>query len=62
LQYHKYCSCRIALHFSVLFSTFWQLVMGTVEDLHNLYPNVVPCNLNSEIKGTSINQVHFPRT
>ncbi|KAF5481249.1 hypothetical protein F2P56_001917 [Juglans regia] len=37
-------------------SQIHELVMGTVEDLHNLYPNIVPGNLNSEIKGTSMNQ------
>ncbi|KAL0001890.1 hypothetical protein SO802_015671 [Lithocarpus litseifolius] len=37
-------------------SSIYELLMGTIEDLHNLYPNVVPCNLNSEMKGTSINQ------
>lgn len=37
-------------------SPIHELVMGTVEDLHNLYPNIVPGNLNSEMKGTSMNQ------
>lgn len=34
---------------------FWQLMVVTVEDLHNLYPNVVPHILNKE---TSMDQVH----
>ncbi|KAK9284763.1 hypothetical protein L1049_023940 [Liquidambar formosana] len=33
-----------------------ELVMGTIEDFHNLYPNVVPCILDSEMKETSIYQ------
>lgn len=36
-----------------------QLVMGTVEDLHNLYPNVVPYNQAPEIlEKISTDQVH----
>lgn len=37
---------------------FWQLVMGTIEDLHELYPEIIPSNWPSEIKGTSIDQVY----
>lgn len=37
---------------------FWQLVMGTIEDLHELYPEIIPSNWLSEIKGTSIDQVY----
>lgn len=33
-----------------------ELVMGTVEDLHNLYPNVVNHNLTTETEGPSLNQ------
>lgn len=37
---------------------FWQLVMATIEDLHELYPEIIPSNGLSEIKGTSIDQVY----
>nr|POF03722.1 uncharacterized protein CFP56_06642 [Quercus suber] len=33
-----------------------ELVMGTIEDLHELYPEIIPSNWLSEIKGTSIDQ------
>lgn len=32
--------------------------MGTIEDLHELYPEIIPSNWPSEIKGTSIDQVY----
>ncbi|PON78228.1 hydroxyproline-rich glycoprotein family protein [Parasponia andersonii] len=37
-------------------SPIHELVKGTVEDLHNLYPNVVPYNLGSEMENISIDQ------
>ncbi|PON84655.1 hydroxyproline-rich glycoprotein family protein [Trema orientale] len=37
-------------------SPIHELVNGTVEDLHNLYPNVVPYNLGSEMENISIDQ------
>ncbi|KAM3700255.1 hypothetical protein ACJW30_05G084400 [Castanea mollissima] len=33
-----------------------ELVMGTIEDLHELYPEIIPSNWSSEIKGTSIDE------
>uniref|UniRef100_A0A7N2LQ36 Hydroxyproline-rich glycoprotein family protein n=2 Tax=Quercus lobata TaxID=97700 RepID=A0A7N2LQ36_QUELO len=33
-----------------------ELVMATIEDLHELYPEIIPSNGLSEIKGTSIDQ------
>ena len=40
---------------------FWQLVIGTVEDLHKLYPIVVPHTLTLDMKEVSLYQVHLPR-
>ncbi|XP_059439857.1 uncharacterized protein At4g04980 [Corylus avellana] len=33
-----------------------ELVMGTIQDLQKLYPEIMPCNRLSEIKGASIDQ------
>lgn len=38
---------------------FSQLVMGTMEDLQKLYPEIKPNNRLLEIKGTSTDQVHL---
>ncbi|XP_020540063.1 uncharacterized protein At4g04980 isoform X2 [Jatropha curcas] len=40
-----------------IFWIFRQLMMGTVEDLHNLYPNIVNYNVTPETGETSFDQV-----